>query len=317
MYGTHAVPRADLLGIFKEWSPENQSFIALEIFPVIKTRMKAAKFSTLVRENHGKDVETIRGEDGSYNEIDLRKDDGSFSCIDRGLKYRLNDDDEVFYADQFDLESVATEVLAETMKIEREKRVAALVQSTTQFALGNNNYVDKSGSSWATSTNPVEQHIHDSMEAHVKLCGKVPDTLVVSFKTVNDMLRNDDLNGRLSTSKDQSYQDRFNALAKLIGLRRILVGDAVYDTKEEGIDHVGGTIWSDSYATLCVTAPQGSNLSMGCVGRTFVWTESADAEDVVIETYRDEDKRSNMIRARQFCDENLIDNQYGYMIKVR
>jgi hypothetical protein len=63
-------------------------------------------------------------------------------------------------------------------------------------------------------------------------------------------------------------------------------------------------IWSDSYAAL-VKISTGDDLREPGVGRTFIY-DAESAERPIVETYREEQIRSDVYRVRHTVDERLI-----------
>ena len=59
----------------------------------------------------------------------------------------------------------------------------------------------------------------------------------------------------------------------------------------------------------------GLDFSQPAIGRTFLWVADCP-ENVMVESYRDEPVRSDVIRSRQFTDEILIDAYFGHLLKV-
>ena len=56
-----------------------------------------------------------------------------------------------------------------------------------------------------------------------------------------------------------------------------------------------------------------TDLEDPCLGRTFLWTEDSDQLPVV-ETYRDEKVRSDVVRVRFSNDEKIICSAVGYLM---
>jgi len=51
------------------------------------------------------------------------------------------------------------------------------------------------------------------------------------------------------------------------------------------------------------------------VGRIFLWAEDSP-ENVVTESYEEDQTRSTIVRVRQNTDENIIDKFFGFLLKV-
>ncbi|MFA5316197.1 MAG: hypothetical protein WC369_02095, partial [Dehalococcoidales bacterium] len=106
-----------------------------------------------------------------------------------------------------------------------------------------------------------------------------------------------------------------NALADILGVRRVLVGRSVRNSANKNKAFSGTDVWSDDYAMVAVVASDGKNLAEPSIGRTVLWT--ADSPDnVMVEQYRDETVRSDIFRVRQNVDELIVDEYFGHLMKV-
>ena len=103
-------------------------------------------------------------------------------------------------------------------------------------------------------------------------------------------------------------------LAEYFGVDRVLVAGGVYNNANKGLAKSIARIWSSSYAMLCVTSSGGQDLREPSLGRTFMWTQDSPTP-VVVESYREEQIRSNVIRARQNTAEKLTMKAAGYLLK--
>ena len=96
-----------------------------------------------------------------------------------------------------------------------------------------------------------------------------------------------------------------NMLATYFGVEQLLVGGAIYDSAKKGQSMSIADIWDDEYCHLLVVSDGGPRLREPAYGRTFLWFEDAP-QTVVVESYREEDIRSTIVRARQHVDEAVI-----------
>jgi hypothetical protein len=85
----------------------------------------------------------------------------------------------------------------------------------------------------------------------------------------------------------------------------VLVGGAVYDSADKGQDASIADLWSNEYAMLTrvSTAP---DITDPCIGRTFYWTEENAGEEPIVESYREDGRRGDVVRVRHDSDERLI-----------
>jgi hypothetical protein len=100
-------------------------------------------------------------------------------------------------------------------------------------------------------------------------------------------------------------------IAAALGVQRVLVGRAAINSANKNKAYSGGFVFSNTFIT--VANVQSGQFTAGGIGRTLVW--SADAPGgFVSESYRDEARRSNVLRVRMNTAEKLIDANAGVRI---
>jgi hypothetical protein len=102
-------------------------------------------------------------------------------------------------------------------------------------------------------------------------------------------------------------------LAALFDLQYVIVPNAMRNSANQGQNVVFADIWDDEYAFLCRIA-QSNDLREPCLGRTFHFTGDGSSEGGTVEMYRDESKRSDIIRCRIDLHEKVIYTAMGYLM---
>jgi hypothetical protein len=92
-------------------------------------------------------------------------------------------------------------------------------------------------------------------------------------------------------------------VAAALGVSKVLIGSAAYNTANKNKTYSGSFIVPNS--KIIVGQIAGGEFTGGGVGRTLVW--SADASGFVSESYRDDARRSNVLRVRMNTDEVIVD----------
>jgi len=103
---------------------------------------------------------------------------------------------------------------------------------------------------------------------------------------------------------DQSRLLSEAEVAAAVGIDRVLVGRAPKNTAKKNQSYSGGFIWSNTYMALANIT--GGEFAAGGFGRTILWGADSPVP-FVAETYRDEARRSNVLRVRQHTSEKVID----------
>jgi len=295
---TNAFQRPDLAMAFEGLSldREAQRFKALEIFPILPTKVAAANFSSIAPEEMQVDSDTLRNPDGSYQEADSKVGQDSFLCEEHGFEERVDDANKRIFAYSFDAEMIATKRTRNKLYRRLEIDLAAVLFNTniwTGAALTTN--VSVKWNVPATST-PVD----DVLAAQQKIaasCGDEPNVVIMSKDLFLDLQTNAQIKSQVVyNGSDDPKKVTEQQLAALFHVEKVIVCSATRNTVNKAQGYSGGRIWP---STMCMVAKLATtkDLAEPCIGRTFHFIEDG-AGDVIVETYRDERRRSDMVRAR-------------------
>ena len=100
-------------------------------------------------------------------------------------------------------------------------------------------------------------------------------------------------------------------IAAALGIQTLLVGRAAYNTAGKNKSYSGSFVVPDT--KIIVGQISGGEFTAGGIGRTLVWSVDAPG-GFVSESYRDEARRSNVLRVRMNTAEKLIDANAGVRI---
>lgn len=298
-----ATRRPDLGAMVMEYMADSPTmgFIGLELLPLFPTRLQTSQFPVIPKEALLKIPETARAARAAYNRSDYEFERGYYATNENGWEEVVDDRERALYQDEFDAELVATMRATRIILAAQEKRIADKVFSATNFTA--NSITDE----WDDAANAVP--IDDVNEGKLSVrenCGMLPNVLVISYSTFLNLKRCDQVVDLLKFTFPGIDINRMSAqqLAAVFDVERVLVGGAVYDSAKKGQDASISDLWSNEYAMLTRVA-SGQSLDEPCLGRTFLWTEDADSNSVV-EQYREEGTRGDVIRVRHDTDERLL-----------
>lgn len=310
---THAIPRMDLGEAFHEFSAEDMRFIALDILPKKPLGKKAATMSVTKRKNLTIE-ETKRANGSTYNRIEWYMDDLAYACVNHGLEGQVTDEDVENYGSEFDAELEKTQGIKLKMQLAREKRVKDLVFDTSKWT-GAALYTDNSAAPWDAVGSDIIGQLRAGKEKVRANTGRIPNSLIIGEGSLNNMLANTALIARfpgIPVLTESIFRSRLN---ELLGIQNLLVGQAVYNTADEGQDFSGGDIWPDDYAMLAVLGTETTPMVQGHLGRTIIWEQyTSDIE--YLETYREEQTESEIIRCKEFIDEKIFDVYFAHLMKI-
>jgi hypothetical protein len=247
-----------------------------------------------------KSKDTKRAARGSYNRGDWEFETGTYKAEEYGWEEPVDDVDARLYQLFFDAETIATEICVDTILRSHERRVAALLEA--------NAITSNVGTEWSSAATATPRaNIETAREAMRAGYGILPNAIAMSYKVFRNVLNTAEIKDALKYTNPieiggEAAQRQI--LSQYFGLD-ILVGAGQRDSAKKGQSFSLADVWDDEYVHLIKRSDGGPRLREPVYGRTFLWYEDAPQE-VVVESYREEDKRSTIIRARQHVDEAVI-----------
>lgn len=313
--GTRALPRIGGGVAFQEHMGQAGMFIARQILPSVPTAIQGGYFPKLKRSSILRPGVVKRASGAGYSRFEVEATDDSFLCQERGAESLIDDNLRAVIANDFDVMSRATLECTEKILLDMEIDVAAAIQdAVTNWPIGTASLAtDVSAAPWDTASSAVISHVAAAKEKVRRLTGMVPDTLILAESQFQNLLQNDDILLRFPGASLVTEADLINSVARIFGLRQILRGKAVKNTASKGETETVSDVWSDDYALVCLVG-NGGFTSPG-LGHTMVFTPDS-AEEVLVESYRAEDRRSDVVRARLHTDEKIVDTSFGHLLKI-
>lgn len=315
----NAVIRHDINTFVQQAAGVEGLLIAPKIFGVygsdtragIYPKIRIGKGNLLKTEDGDADF-TVRGKDGTYNETTRATETDTFDCIDRGLEERIDDAFAREYERFFDAEVVVATNTLKQMRLLSEVRAASVLFNSGNFNATNSTVV------YSEANIATIDFGLDVEAAKDRLNGKgiVPNTMVISKLLFNRLRRSVKLQtyifGNLPSGQQRVITPR--DIADVFEIENVLIGAVKKDTARKGKDPVLAPIWPMSNVWIGQTG-SGDFASGGAV-RNIIWT--GDAPDLyVTETYRNETRRSDMVRVRQHTTEKVIDETSGELIATQ
>ena len=278
-------------------------FIGLEVMPIFPVMKNAGSYPVIPKEALLKLASVDRAPRGRYGRDDYEYERGQYQTAERGFEEPLDDvERELFDQEAPGLaEFVATERAWGKIMRAQERRIAAKVFNESNFTAASVSVC------WdvAATAAPIDD-VKTGIGAFRKQCGMLPNALIISYTTYLALQVADQIVDQLKYTFPGIDVSNLNIqqMARVLGVQRLLVGGAVYDSAAKGIDTTIADIWDDEYAALVLTS-SGRDLTRPCVGRTFLWTEDS-ASNPIVEEYREEQIRSDIYRVRHHVSEELI-----------
>lgn len=305
-------PRPDLSVVAYEYAATGaaRGYIASQVLPYFDTAIQNGQHPVIPVEALLSLQDTRRAPRSGYNRDDWEYKMAEFSCSENGHEELVDDSESALYASYFDAETVAVRRAVGIIERAHEKRVADKVFNENTFA------PHAVAKKWNDGTaNPLAD-VNAGKAAMEDATGLSPNALIITRPTFRALGVNQSVIDRIKFTVPEVAKGELSAglLAQYFGVERLLVAGGVYNAADKGLDAQVAKIWSPAFAMLAVVSSGGNDLREPCLGRTFLWTADSPTP-VVVEDYREENRRSSVIRARQHTDERIQFVAAGYLLK--
>jgi hypothetical protein len=299
-----AIQRPDLGVLVDEYMESEQAlmgFIGTQVMPLLPVAESTANYPVMPKEVMLKMQDTKRAMRGKYPRSDWEWEEGFYATSENGWEEAVDDRERKLYGSKFDAEAIASRRAVGIIERRQEKRIADIVFNGTNFTANSITH------EWDDPTNAVP--ITDVATGKLSIrsaCGMLPNVLIIAYSTFLNLKACDSIVDLLKYTFPgiDINQMSLQQLAQVLDVPRILVGGAVYDSAKKGQVASIADLWDNEYAMLTRISNSGQ-LTEPCVGRTFLWTEESGGGHIV-ESYRDETVRGDVIRVRHDTSEALI-----------
>jgi len=304
---------------------DQAGFIGQKLLPPMPVYEAGGNYGIIPLEQLLRNPETRRQADGSYNRDNFTFETARFVTQEHGLEGRVDDNTGATYANYLDQEMVTTMRTFDGVLRAQEIRCAN-VFSTANFAHG----APAGTAAWTdhADSTPIDD-VMAAMIAVWQASGLWPDSMAITKQLFLHLRRNAQIIEQVKYSGlvDTKTKDiTADVLAECLGLDQLVVASSSQNTANPAQTRSISTIWPDSQA-IVYRSPKGDTMDPAtpCVGRTFFWDESAEAYPEgttsgggdsfpVVEVYRSEERRSDIVRVRHQTQETTYYPAAAYII---
>lgn len=206
--------------------------------------------------------------------------------------------------------TTTTENVVDRLDLNREKRVADLTFSSGTYAVGLKTTL-AGATQWShTDSKPIDA-VKAAAEAVAAKIGREPNTLVVGKAVLDKLVAHAKLIDLVKYAQVGILTDEL--LMRLLGVPKILVGTALYNTARKGQSRSLARIWGKHAALLYI--PERPAQKTPAFGYSFVWTAPGSQKGRVVYNYRNEDRHSTMIEAERYEDHKVVCQAAGYFFE--
>lgn len=328
-----ATLRPDLMSMVQlDLEAQAAGFIAREILRPIDVDMQSGNFGIIPIAQLLQTQKTTRAPGASYNSGTFTFFPVKYSCDEHGWEEPVDDRDAKRYANYLVAETIAGQRARHIILQDLEVTVAGLCNSTATFsnAQAGGSSGNVKWSSHATCT-PREDVLNAVMAVWLAT-GLKPNLVQITWQQLVHLVQCQEWidlvkyvqKGTPEAMASLAMKEQ-QPLADFFGVPRVVVADAAQNTANEGQAASQTTanapagavsissIW-DSTKVFVGRVAAGQDIRQPCVGRIFHWAADGSTMDVTMESYREEKRRSDIIRARQDVGPSIIYSNLGYLI---
>lgn len=289
-----AAPRDELNDFVKESETTDSMFVAEAILPQRPLKLPTGHYPkiTVAKGDLMRAATSVRAPGSGFDRWQAAIEDGSLTLLQYPEELQIPDEQQMLYDEYFDLEATFSVEAANRIARLREILVAGQIFNSTNFTATN------SAVAYTVANVATSSFIADVMACirRIKAKGEVPNTIVLSG-TVYDRIREATLVKNFIAGANQpgSVVDA-NTIQRAFaeqGIKKVLIADSYVNQSAPGVSNVINPIWSNTY--VWVGKVGSGELRTGGVGRTFFWEKEGPLYSMF--SYRDESKKSNIIRA--------------------
>jgi len=309
--------RPDLAASFEfDVEAEKAGFVGMKVLPVVDVSLQSDNPGRIPLEQLLFNGDTARASGSGYNRGSFKFERWTYATEEHGWEEPVDDRDKNRYKNIFQAEQIAMMRATGIVLRNQEARTASAVfnPSTWNGASLTTGITHE----WDDFTNAVP--ITD-VEAAVRKVydgsGLWANALVINRKVFRNLRNCAQVIDRIESSGagDAAKASDVTAqmLARVFDLEYVIVAGNSKNTANESATPSISQIWSDEYAMVCRVS-NSADMRDPCIGRTFHWSEDGSAIGGLVEQYRDETVRGDIIRIRHDVDEVIMYPQAGHLL---
>jgi len=276
-------------------------FVGLEVMPIFPVAEYTATYPVMPAEALFNIHDVKRGAGSGYTRVEEEFEEGFYTTKDHGLEYPIDDRQAAIYKSKFDYEAVIATMLMNKILRAHEKRVADKLFNTSNFTATN------ATTAWSTTASADPLYDIETGKDSLRSSGVEADTLIIPYDGVKWLRQNDDLKEmiyQLFPDAAKSGRVTVEHLRTVFDVPKVLIAGGLYNASKKGQDASLSDIWGARYAMLCKTSA--GDISDPCVGRTFLWNEGQNGAMPIVEQYRENRTRGNILRVRHDSNEAFL-----------
>jgi len=302
--------RPDLSDAIYQYRPP--AFKAEEIFPPLAVSEQKGQIEVVTRESLLKIPTTLRVGSGAYNRINEYLEPIDYDCKEYGLE--IVDSYGTRQTVQYNRERGKMLHVTHGLLLDREKKALDTIFDTATWT-GAALYTDVA-TTWSTvASADIIGDVYSAKKKVRDYTGVSPNAVIMSELNYEYCLRNKDIRASIQYTAAPTIQMVANSLPGLLGVEKIIVVSARYDSNPEGVSTSSTTaIASDSYVSVAAIGNAEDPMTPS-VGHMMYWAEDA-LLPYTAESYWEEQTRGMVYRVRNFHQLKVVDPYFAHLLKV-
>lgn len=291
-----AAPREELTDVIMEGATDFRQFQGLALLPPQPLRLPTGHVPkiTIAKGDLLRSTVRNRAPGTNFTRWQSAIDDHSITLIQVAEEVQLPDEQTLVYEDYFAFEQVYATEAANRLRRSHEIDAQTAIQNTGNFSQ-TSAAVAYTAANKATMT-PVED-LQNAIRA-IKARGETPNTILMSGQVYDRVRVCTEMAAFVAGANQPGAIVNPNTIQRAFaenGITQVFVADAYVNQSEALTNNSINPIWNNTY--IFVGDCRGGQLQGGGVGRTFFWEKEGPLFN--ISSYRDEPKKSNVIRAQR------------------
>jgi len=287
----------------------NPAFISDLVAPPVNVRKQQDKYFVYDSDREAfRSTDDRRAPGAEANEVDFALSSDSYYCQDHALVSVIPDEERENADPAIQPDIDRTEFLTDKIDLNKEIELADVVATDSSLP-----GTTLSGSDqWSDADSDPLIAVEDGKASIISQVQVNPNTLVLPYDVYTKVRTHDKIVSRVHYSGAQVPTAQ--VLAELFDVERVLVPRAVKNTALPGHAASMSYVWGKN-AFLCYVPPRAA-LKTVSFGLSFVWTAAPGSMGGrVVETWRENARKSDIIRVQRYYDQKVIASAAIYVWK--
>lgn len=284
----------------------NAAFIADAVLPKVPVGLKAYRYRKYNLGDAFSIPDTKVGRTSRPNQVDFGFTEETGFCVDYGLDDPVPQDDINNAPSNYNPLGAAIEFATNLIELDREVRVAKMVQDVANYAAGNHVVLSGTDKLSDPASDPIKI-IMDAMDAMIVR----PNVMVIGRLAWSALIRNATINKAVNKNVGDKGVARKQDIAELLELKDILVGESYVNSSKKGQNPSVSRVWGPHISLInrdVLSGPQ-RGVTYGFTA-TFGTRVAGAKEDSNIGL-----RGGQMVRAGESVDEKICAPDMGYLIQ--